>query len=156
MDRRTFLCTLSGGLLTASLAIPGRGKIRPTTRAAALSATSSVDSRIRLDWEVGTRRGRPVIQEYVYNDCLHSAYYVRLQVETLDASDAVAKRTFGFVRGAVSFNDRSYFEMPLKRKRGRLGRVAADAPPVRPRGRGRLLEATPSALPLRRARLLAT
>jgi hypothetical protein len=80
----------------------------------ALSATSTVDSRIRLDWEVGTRFGRPVIQGYVYNDYLRAASNVLLLVETLDASGAVIARGVGFVRGLVHFNDRAYFEVPLK------------------------------------------
>ncbi len=105
---------LPGGLLSASLTILAVASFRPTTPATALSATSSVDARIRLDWEIGTRHGRPVIQGYVYNDSLRSASDVRLLVETLDASRAVIVRTVGFVRGVVAFNDRSYFEVPLK------------------------------------------
>lgn len=83
--------------------------------AAALSAASSVDARIRLDWEVGaTRGGRPVIQGYVYNDYGRPASDVQLLVETLDASGAVIGRTVGFVRGVVQLNDRTYFEVPIK------------------------------------------
>lgn len=83
--------------------------------AAALSAASSVDARIRLDWQVGTGRGgRPVIQGYVFNDYRRPASDVHLLVETLDASGAVIGRTIGFVRGVVQFNDRAYFEVPIK------------------------------------------
>jgi len=82
--------------------------------AAALSATSTVDARLRLDWEAGTRHGRPVIQGYVYNDSLRGAYDVRLLVEILDVSGAVIGRGAGFVRGVVPLRDRSYFEVPLK------------------------------------------
>ena len=114
MDRRTFLGTLSGGLLTASVTILVLATCHPTRPAAALSATSSVDARLRLDWEAGTRRGRPVIQGYVYNDYLRPASNVQLVVETLDASGAVIARNIGFVRGVVPFNDRTYFEVPLK------------------------------------------
>ena len=86
-----------------------------TTPAGALSATSSVDSRLRLDWEVGSRRGgRPVIQGYVYNDYLRSAAEVRLQVETLDASGTVTSRQLGFVPGIIPLRDRAYFEVPVK------------------------------------------
>jgi hypothetical protein len=88
--------------------------LSPSGPGAALSATSTVDARIRLDWEVGTRRGRPVIQGYVYNDYLRAAYNVQLLVETLDASGTVIVRGVGFVRGIVPFNDRAYFEVPLK------------------------------------------
>ncbi len=83
--------------------------------AAALSAPSGIDSRIRLDWDAGTTRGgKPVIQGYVYNDYGRPATDVHLLVETLDASGAVVARTIGFVHGVVQFNDRVYFVVPLK------------------------------------------
>jgi len=83
--------------------------------AIALSATSSVDARLRLDWEPGTTHaGRPVIRGWVYNDYGRAAKDVRLLVETLDPSGNVIARDIGFVRGAVAFNDRTYFEVPLK------------------------------------------
>jgi len=82
----------------------------------ALSATSSADARLRLDWEPGTAHaGRPVIRGWVYNDYGRSAKDVRLLVETLDPSGNVIARDIGFVRGTVAFNDRTYFEVPLKR-----------------------------------------
>lgn len=91
------------------------GAFGPAGPAAALSAASTVDSRIRLDWQPGTGRGgRPVIQGYVYNDYGRPASDVRLYVETLDASGAVIGHTFGFVRGVVQLNDRAYFEVPVE------------------------------------------
>jgi len=101
-------------VLLAMLLILPVGVLYPSDPAAALSAASSVDARIRLDWEVGTRHGRPVIQGYVYNDYLRTAFNVQLLVETLDTSGVVSARAVGFVRGVVAFNDRSYFEVPLK------------------------------------------
>jgi hypothetical protein len=87
----------------------------PARPAAALSAASSVDARITLDWQVGSGRGgRPVIQGYVFNGHGRPASDVHLLVETLDASGAVIGRTIGFVRGVVQFNDRAYFEVPIK------------------------------------------
>ena len=100
-------------LLATMLALPV-GALSPTGQAAAFGAASSVDARIRLDWEVRTRHGRPVIQGYVYNDYLRAASNVLLLVETLDTSGAVIAREVGFVRGVVAFNDRSYFEVPVK------------------------------------------
>jgi hypothetical protein len=100
--------------LATTLAFLALASFYPTTPAGALSATSTVDARIRLDWEVGTRHGRPVIQGYVYNDYLRAATNVLLLVETLDASGGVITREVGFVRGVVAFNDRTYFEVPLK------------------------------------------
>jgi hypothetical protein len=83
--------------------------------AAAVSAPSGIDARIRLDWEAGTRRGgKPAILGYVYNDYGRPATDVHLLVETLDASGAVIAKTIGFVQGVVQFNDRVYFEVPLK------------------------------------------
>lgn len=102
-------------LLLATMAVLALAAGSPVRPAAALSATSSVDARIRLDWEVGTTRGgRPVIQGYVYNDYGRPASDVQLLVETLDASGAVIGRTVGFVRGVVQLNDRTYFEVPIR------------------------------------------
>ena len=89
-------------LLATMLILPVA--LYPTGPTAALSATSSVDSRIRLDWEAGARHGRPVIQGWVYNDFWQAAKDVRLLVETLDASSNVIARDIGFVRGVVQFN----------------------------------------------------
>jgi hypothetical protein len=101
------------GLATAVML--ALGAIALPTSAAAVSAPSGIDPRIRLDWEAGTRRGgKPVIQGYVYNDYGRLAADVHLLVETLDASGTVIARTIGFVQGIVQFNDRVYFEVPLK------------------------------------------
>ncbi len=102
-------------LALAMAAILGLGPLGTPAPAAAVSAPSGIDARIRLDWEAGTRRGgKPVIQGYVFNDHGRPAADVHLLVETLDASGAVVGRTIGFVQGIVQFNDRVYFEVPLK------------------------------------------
>ena len=102
-------------LLLATMVVLILADVGRTPPAGALSATSSVDSRLRLDWEVGSRRGgRPVIQGYVYNDYLRAAAEVRLQVETLDASGTVTSRQLGFVPGIIPLRDRVYFEVPVK------------------------------------------
>ena len=99
-------------VLTLGLAL---GPIVMPAPAAAVSAPSGIDPRIRLDWEAGTRRGgKPAIQGYLYNDYGRPASDIHLLVETLDASGAVIARTIGFVQGTVQFNDRIYFEVPLK------------------------------------------
>jgi hypothetical protein len=90
------------GLATA--AILALGPLAMPAPVAALSAPSGIDSRIR----------KPVIRGYVYNDYGRPATDVHLLVETLDASGAVTARTIGFVQGVVQFNDRVYFEVPLK------------------------------------------
>ena len=95
------------------------GPIALPTSAAAVSAPSGIDPRIRLDWEAGTRRGgKPVIQGYVYNDYGRPATDVHLLVETLDASGAVIARDVGFVRGVVESSGRNYFEVPLRTRGG--------------------------------------
>jgi hypothetical protein len=48
--------------LLATMVILALAGVRPAAPAGALSAASSVDSRLRLDWEVGARHGGwPVI-----------------------------------------------------------------------------------------------
>ena len=110
--------TLTKALLVSTMALLALGPLSPAgpvRPASALGAASSIDPRIRLDWEVGTgRAGRPVIQGYVYNDYGRPASDVHLLVETLDGSGAVIARDIGFVRGVVQLYDRSYFEVPLK------------------------------------------
>lgn len=102
-------------LLLATMVLLALGAGSPVRPAVALEATSTVDQRIRLDWDVKVGRGgRAVIQGYVYNDNGRPAADVRLLVETLDASGAVIARDIGFVRQVVQFNDRAYFEVPLK------------------------------------------
>ena len=102
-------------LVLAATAIVALDPIAISTPAAAVSAPSGIDARIRLDWEAGTRRGgKPVIQGYVYNDYGRPATDVHLLVETLDASGAVIAKTIVFVQGVVQFNDRVYFEVALK------------------------------------------
>jgi len=102
-------------LLLATMVLLALGAGTSVRPASALDAVSTVDPRIRLDWEVRIGRGgRAVIEGYVYNDYGRPASEVQLLVETLDASGAVIARDIGFVRGVVQFNDRAYFEVPLK------------------------------------------
>jgi hypothetical protein len=99
----------------AALAPLSLGAACAPVPAQALGAASTVDPRIRLDWQVGAARGgRPVIQGYVYNDYGRPASDVRLLVETLDPSGAVIARHVGFIRGVVQLNDRAYFELPIR------------------------------------------
>ena len=87
-------------LRMAALALLSLGAASAPVPAQALGAASTVDPRIRLDWQVGAARGgRPVIQGYVYNDYGRPASDVRLLVETLDPSGAVIARHVGFTRG---------------------------------------------------------
>ncbi|MGH7384289.1 MAG: hypothetical protein ACREKG_03835 [Candidatus Rokuibacteriota bacterium] len=101
-------------LVLATTAILTIAPMAAPAPAVAVSAPSGIDPRIRLDWDAGTRRGKPLIQGYVYNDHGRPATDVRLLVETLDASGAVIARTIGFVHGIVPFDNRAYFEVPIK------------------------------------------
>ena len=102
-------------LLLAALALLPLGVGSAPTPALALGATSTVDPRIRLDWQVGAARGgRPVIQGYIYNDYGRPASDVRLLVESLDASGSGIARHTGFIRGVLQLNDRAYFELPIR------------------------------------------
>jgi hypothetical protein len=81
-----------------------------THGAMATISPSGIDSRLRLDWEVGqTRGGRPEIQGYVINDNMQPALDVRLLVETLDGNGQTIDRTYGFVVGAVPALSRAPF-----------------------------------------------
>ena len=105
--------TAGGSVLLA--AVLTLATLGPAGPAGALGASSTVDSRIRLDWQVGTGRGgRPLIQGHIYNDYGRPASDVVLLVETLDGSGAVVGRAYGFIRGVVQLNDRAYFEIPVK------------------------------------------
>jgi hypothetical protein len=78
-------------LSTAVVAIAALASACPVTPARALSATASVDSRLRLDWQVGASRGgKAIIAGYVYNDYVRSAGDVRLLVEAVDACGGTA------------------------------------------------------------------
>ena len=102
-------------LRMAALALLSLGAACAPVPAQALGAASTVDPRIRLDWQVGAARGGgPVIQGYVYKDSGRPASDVRLRVETLDPSGAVIARHVGFIRGVVQLNDRAYFELPIR------------------------------------------
>ena len=80
-----------------------------THGALATISPSGIDSRLRLDWEVGQTRGRPEIQGYVINDNMQPALDVRLLVETLDSNGQTIDRTYGFVVGAVPALGRAPF-----------------------------------------------
>ena len=86
-----------------------------THGALATISPSGIDSRLRLDWEVGqTRGGRPEIRGYVINDNMQPALEVRLLVETLDSNGQAIDRTYGFVVSPVPALSRAPFLVPLK------------------------------------------
>jgi hypothetical protein len=80
--------------------------------------TRSVDGDLRVEWTGSEdRRGRPVVSGYVYNQRAGSyAVSLRLRVEALDGSGAVAGSTIGYVLGEVPPSNRSYFEIKAPAK----------------------------------------
>lgn len=83
--------------------------------ALATISPSGIDTRLRLDWEIGqTRGGRTEIQGYVINDYMRAAINVRLLVESLDANAQVIGQAYGFVVGGVPALGRAPFVVPLK------------------------------------------
>lgn len=86
-----------------------------THGALATISPSGIDTRLRLDWEVGqTRGGRPEIQGYAINDYMRPAMNVQLLVETLDHNGQATDRAYGFVVGAVPALSRTPFVVPLR------------------------------------------
>jgi hypothetical protein len=72
------------------------------------------DRGFRVDWEpVTTKRGATVLRGYVRNDTGHHIGNLRLLIESLDASGAVATTTVWSPPGIAPAFDRLYFEVPL-------------------------------------------
>jgi hypothetical protein len=73
------------------------------------------DAFFAVDWQVGERRGRPVVTGHVVNKYGQIAREMRLLVESLDAAGQVTATTIGYVRGDVLPGPHVYFEVPLAR-----------------------------------------
>lgn len=71
------------------------------------------DRFFRVDWEPATTQRGTVLRGYVFNDHGHAAGNVRLFIESLDPTGAVAATTVGYVPGVVGPSDRLYFEVKL-------------------------------------------
>lgn len=83
--------------------------------ALATISPSGIDTRLRLDWEIGqSRGGHPEIQGYVINDYMRAAINVRLLVESLDDNGQAIGQAYGFVVGGVPALSRAPFLVPLK------------------------------------------
>jgi hypothetical protein len=83
-----------------------------TGAALVISSPSGIDSRIRLEYEIGrTRSGAPEIQGFVYNDYARPANNVRLLVESLDEQGQVIGRSYGYVFGIVPTFNRTPFNV---------------------------------------------
>jgi hypothetical protein len=67
-----------------------------------------------LDWQAGTKQGRPVIDGYVFNDWGFTARDVRLLVQSLDRGGNVVAQTIGYVPLGVAPGTHAYFEVPLR------------------------------------------
>ncbi len=101
MTRALAILILVVGLLAAGAA-----------RAEILGRTQ--DQGLRAEWSVEqTKRGRPQISGYVYNERDQWAATVRLLVEALDATGQVTGSGIGYVYGDVPPRSRAYFEVPV-------------------------------------------
>ncbi len=94
------------GILAVLLLSTGAGWV------AAQGFGRPADADLRLEWAgAEDRRGRPVVNGYVYNQRAGSyATSVQLLVEALDASGQVVGSTSGLVLGDVPPSNRAYFE----------------------------------------------
>ncbi len=75
----------------------------------AFAQMSTVRS-LRVDWSVGQKCGRPLLQGRVYNDHAVWASNVRLLIQVLDPSGQVIGSTTAYVFGDVPPSGRAYFE----------------------------------------------
>src|SRR5262245_12049051 len=92
-------------LMIAAAAWIGGGRA-----AAAPYAQETLDRYFRIEYDVGSKGGRPVISGYVYN--LHPgtpAERMQLSIESLDASGAVIGKSSTWVLGSVPPGNRAYF-----------------------------------------------
>ena len=64
-----------------------------------------------VTWEPDSYQGRPTVSGYVANDWGVAAANVRLLIESLDASGAVADTRIGYVAGFVLPGTRVFFEV---------------------------------------------
>jgi hypothetical protein len=75
-------------------------------------AGSQNDRYFRVEAERGTtRRGKPILYGWVYNDYGLPATDVRLLAEAVEAGGQVADRKAGYVNGEIPAFSRAYFEM---------------------------------------------
>ncbi len=65
----------------------------------------------RLDWEPGTREGRPVVSGYLLNDGGMPAGRISLLVEGLDASHEVVSQQVVRLSSVLTPGSRAYFEV---------------------------------------------
>ena len=77
--------------------------------------TYGSEAFFKVDWQAGERRGRPVVSGHVVNTYGIATHYVRVLVESLDATGQVTATTIGYVSGDVLPGARMYFEVPVER-----------------------------------------
>jgi hypothetical protein len=67
----------------------------------------------KLDWQVGERRGNPVLNGYLVNDSPYPVTAIRLLVDALDeGGNVVAQRVTWLPGGTLTPFSRTYFEVP--------------------------------------------
>lgn len=63
-----------------------------------------------VEWETTTRRGRPMVAGYVYNDREMRMEHVRLRVQS---TSQAGHATWSYVSGTIGPWGRGYFEAPV-------------------------------------------
>lgn len=70
------------------------------------------EAHFKIDWEVGERKGRPVLRGYLHNTSPHTILGVQLLVDTLDTAGNVVAQSVSWVGGGVPAFGRVYFDVP--------------------------------------------
>lgn len=90
-------------LLAATLAVPAA--------ASAQGSTTTAAGRLRVEWQVETRNGRPMVTGFVQNNHGLSAGNVYLLVEQLDREGRVVGKTTTVIYGDIPSGSRESFEV---------------------------------------------
>jgi hypothetical protein len=79
-------------------------------------AARFTDSYVRVDWQLGqNRKGQPVVWGRVHNVRGITVTRVRLAVDELSASGAVASTTTGYVDSPIGAHGNVYFDVRVPR-----------------------------------------
>jgi hypothetical protein len=104
-----------GLTIAAALALIG-GAASLSPAAAQNFAMVGGERYFRFDWEPGEWRGRPNVRGWLFNDWNWAARYIKIRVESLDASGRVTATTYGDLKGWVMPYGHEYFEVPVPAK----------------------------------------
>lgn len=96
-------------MMTAILAVVA---VAPSDAGAQEPLIVGAERFLRLEWQQSQdRKGRSVVEGYVYNDTGRPVEHLRLLVDALDQSGARVASAIGPVAGVVPNNSRAYFSV---------------------------------------------